>query len=110
MRAYEIPYRLEVVKIGETDAGEDITSCIVAWGNGTGSEPAKAPKEQWPKSLKVFRDAMANALAASGVTVRPFGMVGPEVRAARQTDVRCKFVVAYPADGDTPAQWAEAKK
>lgn len=108
---YEIPYRLDVVTLGEASDGEPITTCVVRWDAGeTSAAAVKAVKERWPKSLKVFRDAMRNALAGTGASVRPFGIEGPEVRAVRQTDVRAEFMAAYPTDGDTPAQQAEARK
>lgn len=105
---YEIPYTLDVVTLGEDRDGDPITTCVLAWESKEGE--AKATKERWPKSLKIFRDALLNALAGTGAKVRPFGSEGPEVKAVRQSDVRHEFNAAYPADGDGEAQRTEAKK
>lgn len=107
----ETPYSLDVIEIGQDRFGDPVTTCVVNWQNDR--EPmvtAVKGKDPWTKSLKTLRDAINNALAGSGKRVRPFGGAGPEVMAARQDDVRQEFYAAYPADGETDAQRAEAKK
>jgi len=106
----ETPYSLEVVEIGTDRFGEPITTCVVSWQEGRGEAASAKVKERWPKSLKVLRDAMRNALASNSSRIRPFGGEGPEVVAVRQTEVRAEFFAAYPAEGDTEAQRADAKK
>lgn len=107
---YEIPYALDEVTVGEDDEGDPITTCVVSWQDSRGEAAAAKVKERWPKSLKVFRDAMRNALASNSIRVRPFGGEGPEVVAVRQSEARTEFFAAYPAEGDTEAQRADAKK
>lgn len=106
----ETPFTLDVVEIGTDRFGESITTCVVSWQEAGSETAAAKAKERWPKSLKVFRDAMRNALAANSTRVRPFGGEGPEVVSVRQTEVRTEFFAAYPAEGDTEAQRADAKK
>lgn len=87
------------------NAGFGQTTCIVEWKQDRApSEASVTAKDKWTKSLKVFRAAMANALAEHGAVIRPFGSEGPAVRAVSVEHVRQEFKNRYPAD--TP----EAKK
>ncbi|KQO93465.1 hypothetical protein ASF32_03670 [Methylobacterium sp. Leaf91] len=107
----ETPYSLEVVQIGEDRWGDPVTTCVVNWEADRIAEPmASKAKDPWTRSLKVLRSAILNALAVAGSRVRPFGGEGPEVLAARQEDVRQEFYAAYPTEGDTEAQRADARK
>ena len=90
--------RVVNVRFGET-------TCVVEWKKDRTPTPGPtAAKDKWTKSLKVFRAAMANALAEHGAVIRPFGSEGPAVRAVSVEHVRQEFRNRYPAD--TP----EAKK
>lgn len=107
----ETPYTLEQVEIGTDRHGQPRTTCVIRWqASGTGSLSAMTKRGAWPKSLKVFQQALLNALAGDGKTMRPYGGDGPEVRAVSQANVRAEFVANYPAEGDTPAKRGDAKK
>ena len=55
-------------------------------------------KDKWSKSLRVFRAAMATALADHGAVHRPFGIMGPEVRAVPLYSGRQEFKNRYPGE------------
>ena len=106
----QTPYTLEIVQVGADRLGDPVTTCVVNWQTDREIRPTATKKDPWTKSLKVLRDTIHNTLAGSGKRVRPFGNEGPEVMAASQEAVRQEFYDAYPADGETEAQRAEAKK
>ncbi|MBP2497805.1 hypothetical protein ABID82_004010 [Methylobacterium sp. PvP062] len=109
----ETPYSLDVVQIGEDQWGEPVTTCVVNWqADRTAGDAAAAPKDRWPTSLKVFRNALLNTLAEKdkGTRIRPYGGEGPEVLAVTDKAVRTEFCAAYPADGDTERQRSDAKR
>jgi hypothetical protein len=108
---YEIPYAPRVVEIASDPQGEPITTCVIDWQPNAGlSTTDVIVKERWPASLKLFKAAVSTALIEHGAQVRPFGAEGPEVCAVPNAKVRAEFMLAYPADGETEAKRAEAKK
>lgn len=109
----ETPYTLSVVQIGEDRCGEPVTTCVVNWQiERTATNARVAPKDRWPTSLKVFRGAMRAMLddGSKAKRIRPFGVEGVEVVAVLDKAVRAEFCVAYPADGNTDHQRADAKR
>jgi hypothetical protein len=76
-------------------------------------EAAKAPsgpqRRRWPRSLKIFRNALETALAEHSQRIWPFSNEGPEVMAVAEAKVRAEFMAAYPATGDDPKKKADTK-
>lgn len=107
---YEIPYQLEVVQVGENRDREPITTCIIAWSTARDTVTMPKEKERWPTSLRVFRNALEEALIEHGVRCHPNGADGPEQRAAAIDKVRAEFYRTYPADAEDDAKRQEAKK
>ncbi|ACB28436.1 ATP-binding protein [Methylobacterium radiotolerans] len=107
---YEVPLSLEVVELGETDDGDPITSCFVAWQSADQAAHEAARGNRWPATLKALQRAVSNVLADKGVRLRPFGNEGPEVLAASGPDIRAEFIASYPTDGETEAQRSDAKR
>lgn len=109
----ETPYTLSVVEIGEDRDGAPITTCVVNWQiERTATNATAAPKDRWPTSLKIFRNAMRAVLVEGSqvIRVRPLGSEGIEVAAVPDRAVRAEFCAAYPADGETEHQRADAKR
>jgi hypothetical protein len=101
----ETPFDLKVVDIGD---GE--TTCIIEWRSDRTSRSTPTTTKE-SKATKMFRSSMNSAMAsANGKTIRPFGAEGAAVRAVALHAVRDEFVAAWPADGDTPAKVADAKR
>jgi hypothetical protein len=106
----ETPYSLEVVEIGTDRFGEPITTCVVSWQEGRGEAAAAAVKERWPATLKVFRQALTNAVDEHGIRAWPYGQESQEQKAVPFEKVRAAFYSAYRADGATEAARSEAKR
>jgi AAA domain/Primase C terminal 2 (PriCT-2) len=87
----ETPFELEVVEIGD----EDETTCTVKWAS---TRAGSTTSKRIPKGLKIFHNAVTNAIAEHGVEMRPFGNDGPLVRAVTEPKLRDEFVASYPAD------------
>jgi hypothetical protein len=94
----ETPFFLRVV-----DMGEGNSTCVVEWQEppkaAAGSEPIK---EQWPKSLRIFKSALTLVLVGQSKPIQPYGSEGATVRAAALDVLRHEFMATYPADGDDP--------
>ena len=108
---YEIPYRLDVVTLGENKFGDPITTCIVEW-QASRDATATVPggKDKWTTTLRVFRHALEAALEEHGIRSWPHGAKESEQRAVAVDKVRAAFYATYPADGDDDGKRAEAKK
>jgi AAA domain len=90
----ETPFNLRTVDIGNGD-----TTCIIEWKAEEAAGPASTGKKvRWPKSWKVFRSALFNAMADHGKTTRPCGPGGPELRTVPEPAVRAEFVATWPAE------------
>lgn len=63
----QTPYRLDVVEIGEDRYGEPITTCVVRWDVDKEAEPAPLKRQNWPASLRVFRQVLFDSLEANGI-------------------------------------------
>lgn len=108
---YEIPYRLDVVTLGENKFGDPITTCIIEWqASRDASAATQGGKDRWTTTLRVFRHALDDALEHHGVRAWPHGAAEPEQKAAPVDKVRAAFYATYPADGDDDSKRAEAKK
>lgn len=107
---HEIPLTLQVLELGETEDGEPITTCFIAWQTTEQAGRRSATTDRWPKPLKPFRQALANAIAGYGGKVRPFGADGPEITAVSEVELRREFHAAYPAAGETDEQRYDAKR
>jgi hypothetical protein len=72
-------------------------------------EPAATgKKDHWPKSVKIFRAALNEALSKHGKDCDPFGD-GTKVKAVATSDVRAEFSARYPSDAGDAAKQKEAK-
>jgi hypothetical protein len=106
----ETPFSLKVVDVDNN--GRTRTTCVVEWEQARASAAAPAAaRDRWPKSLRIFKAAMENALAGHGKTTTPFGNEGPTVMAVTFDSVRDEFTSAYPADASSdPKTKAAAKR
>jgi hypothetical protein len=105
-QGYEVPFTLPEVELGRDQDGDPITTCVVDWGAVAG---ATDRADRWPKSRRVFREALRTALIEHGQDVRPFGDEGSQVKAVDRERVRDEFYKAYSADG-TDEQKQDAKR
>jgi hypothetical protein len=82
------------------------TTLVIDWQAERGS--AAPPKQVWPLALRVFRDALIEAL--DGGTLRPAFGDGPMVRAADREAVRMHFYRRFAAEGDTEEKRQESRR
>ncbi|WP_347264456.1 bifunctional DNA primase/polymerase [Nitrobacter sp.] len=102
----ETPFDLQVVDIGD---GE--TTCIIDWKQGAQEgRRATDQRERWPRSTKILKAALVEALNNEGVERDPFGDGKMKVKTVATASVRAEFMKRYPADGDEPNKQAEAKR
>jgi hypothetical protein len=104
-----IPFKLDVVEIGQNRHLEPITTCVVAWDLDRRTGSQTKPAKTLPKSLVTFRKALDVALLEHGQKLRPYGVKGSEVLAVPVLRVREEFVRSYATGGDTEDKKAEAK-
>jgi hypothetical protein len=88
----EIPLSLRVVDLGEGRA-----SGVIDW---KGQSDRERKPDAWPKSLRLLRTALSNALATHGERIRPHHD-GPEVIAVSFDNARREFAQVYTAKGET---------
>lgn len=105
----ETAYKLEVVDLSRDEHHQSVTTCIVRWSPPSAA-PAVRQKERWPQSLRILRTAVTAAMIEHGEKRRPFGSEGQEVFVVAETKVRAEFAAAYPVDGTTGDQRANAKR
>jgi len=97
----------ESIDVGEDDAGKALTTLVAVPGEG----PGPTAKASWSRSLRVFRQALTDSLAAHGEIIRELGdAYSPQVRAVDRERVREAFYATYPADGDTEEQRQESRR
>jgi hypothetical protein len=96
----EIPFAVRVVNAGVGPDGDAETTLVIDWYPEAAA--AKPPREKWPPSVRVLRDAILEALDAA-VPLK-LSADGPTVRAVDKEAVRRAFYGRYPAEGDTEAQ------
>jgi hypothetical protein len=103
----EIPFGVRVVNAGVDSDGSAETTLVIDWRPE--SAAVKAPRERWPPSLCVFRDALVGVLLDHGAERRPFPD-GPLVRCVDRETVRSEFYRRCVVDGDTETKRQEARK
>lgn len=102
----ETPFDLKVVEIGT----EGESTCVVEWKSGLSpKQRSTSSKERWPKSLRIFRQALLTTLIDAGEFAVPF-YDGPEVKMVPDFKVRAEFMAAYPVDGEDAKQKTDAKR
>ena len=102
----ETAFNLKVV-----DAADGETTCIVEWKETAVTKPQQTSRqERWTRSLRIFRAAMATALADHGRTIRPFGSEGAEVKAVVDNDVRTEFMARYVTDAENAKDKTSSKR
>jgi hypothetical protein len=100
----EILSELEVVEVGKDEDGEPITSCLVL---AAAEESKPARTREWPKGLRVVRDAITEAMIDQGFDHKIAD--GPTVRAVAVEDARQVHRRRYAHDGDGDREEAERK-
>ncbi|MGX9428505.1 MULTISPECIES: AAA family ATPase [Bradyrhizobium] len=101
----ETPFELRVVNMGFE------TTCVVEWkADRTSAQTSCAPRERWPKSLRIFKTALETTVIEHGEPMQPYGNEGPTVRVVPLDTVRFEFARAYPAEGDAKAKAAAKAK
>jgi hypothetical protein len=104
----EIVSRLDVVEVAKDFRGRARTTLIPRPHDG---DMTMAEARQWPRTLTVFRNALTEAVLASGVEYKIPD--GPRVKAAALGDIRDAFYRTYIADhepGITAEQRQDSKK
>jgi hypothetical protein len=105
----EFPFTMKPYDLGVDHEGRTISTLVVEWGE-LPADTAK-PKRVWSNSLRVFKNALDNALAApEAFECQPFGPEGAIVRVADKEAVRREFYKTYSTDGDTEKQRSDAKR
>jgi hypothetical protein len=101
----ETPFKLKEVELNAF-----ATTCVVEWNPALGiEEGATKAKLKWPKSLRIFRQALLEALSDAGVHGVPF-YDGSEVKWVQDHKVKAEFFAAYPVNSDTEEQKKDAKR
>lgn len=72
-------------------------TCTVRWQTEADQDVPAPKTKSWPKSLRIFKQALDGALADFGARTRPFAD-NLEVLAVDREKVRIEFMKAYPAD------------
>jgi hypothetical protein len=103
-----IASQLQIAELGPDEDGEPITSCIIVPAESETHKPSAKSKKRESKSVKVFRDAFAEALAA-GQTIRVRGD-GAEVRAVDLKYVREQFELRWATGERDPGKQADARR
>lgn len=103
-----IASRLEVVTIGIDEDGDEITSCVIVELDAVAAQRASRPGQTaWTKGLKVFRDAVHEALINGGADHR-IGGDGPVIRAVAVQAAKAIHNQKYVSNGE--GDRAEAQK
>ena len=97
-----------VAELGCDEDGEPITSCVILPAESETHKPSAKSKKREPKSVKVFRDAFAEALLA-GQIIRVRGD-GPEVRAVDLKYVRKQFELRWATGECDREKQADARR
>jgi len=89
-------FKLRQVPIG----GFGGTTCVVDWQavDVAAAAPQKAERPTWSGKARLLKSAIECATIEHGENKRPFGMNGPELKAAERERVRAEFYASYPAE------------
>jgi hypothetical protein len=98
------PFELRFVSLGTDDDGDEFGSCYVEPLLDQAPTLTAAKKAREPKRLVVFRQAFAELVLTP---IRVHGD-GPEVRAARVSDVKAEFDRRWPTAETEPKKRANA--
>lgn len=89
------PFKLRQVPIGRFDG----TTCVVDWDAvDVTAPPQKTEKPAWSGKARLLKSAIECATIEHGENKRPFGINGPELKAAERERVRAEFYASYPAE------------
>ncbi|WP_298428365.1 AAA family ATPase [Rhodoblastus sp.] len=103
-------FTLRPVSLGVDEDGDEITAPVIEAVADVPREVSIPRGPRLSQAGKVFCDALASIIAEHGQSAAPFGSDGPTVRAVDREKVRAEFYARWPADGDTPAKQAEARR
>ena len=95
------------MKLGVDEDGEDFGACVIDTNDAVEIKSAKA---RLSRAARAYMDALGIVLLSSGRDVHPFGSEGPIVKAVDRETIRTEFYNSWPADGDTDAKRAAAKR
>ena len=102
----QIAFKLESVELGEVDEdGDQIRSAVVALDDQGGDQSMRA----LPAAVRAYIQAFKKVVAEHGERFRTLAYE-PEVMAADREKIRREFHADWPANGETEAQRAGAKK
>jgi hypothetical protein len=105
----EISFTPKLVDLGCDQNGNPVGTLTIVWGEEKARASAAAGQPVWPKHLRVFHQALTEALISNGKDLR-LGADGPVVKAVDCEYVRAEFYRIYPADGDTGDKRQEARR
>lgn len=98
------------------DIGQDETTCIIEWKQGSRPDQKSMDRERWPKSTKILKAALLEVLNNEGKDRDPFGDGKMRVKAAPTASVMSQIIVAHEAALDMyrrawsqPAEYFEAR-
>jgi hypothetical protein len=101
----ETPFKLKEVELNAF-----ASTCIIEWNPVSGiGEGATKAKLKWPKSLRIFHQALLTTLTTDAEHGFPFHD-GEEVRWVPDYKVKAQFIAAYPVNSDTEEQKKDAKR
>jgi AAA domain-containing protein len=103
------PFELKPHDLGIDDDGEPFGSLVVIPGEAGQSAIRVKPPKAEAKSKRVFREAVAEALASSGKDIRVLHD-GPMVRAAEVENVRTQFYRRYVTGEAEPGKVTDARQ
>jgi hypothetical protein len=102
----ETPFDLKKVELDTPG----VTTCIIEWKPALLlEEGSTGAKPKWPRSLRIFHQALLTAIITDGEYGTPFHD-GPKVKWVPDYKVKAQFIAAYPSDGDTEAKKKDAKR
>jgi hypothetical protein len=101
--------RVESVDVGQDQNGKTLTSLVVVPYDGT--VVAGSPGAGWTPALKVYREALREALLAHGEIIKEHDDPhAPPARAVNREYVRQEFYGTFQASGETEEQRQESRR
>jgi hypothetical protein len=104
----EFPFQVEVVDMGFDHYGQPLSTLTINWAAPV---PEGRPKEKsaWPKSLKLFQNALVNSLASADVEQHP----APDMPLVRAVDIdvlRMEFYRTHVTEAGTREQKQDSRR
>lgn len=105
----QIPFKPHIVDLGPDESGEPITTLVIEWDPEVAGPKKTEGGAGWPRTLRVFQQALLSALDDHGRVDRPFPD-GPVVRLVDREHVRQEFYRRLSVDGDSETKRQNARR